>query len=566
MEAATQGALIEALDALRAELRRARLALGLPEVERARAVRDELIGQIDDYLLPRLREIDAPLLAVVGGSTGAGKSTLINSVVGADVSAAGVLRPTTRAPVLICNPADQDSFGSERVLPGLPRTTGGDAGTGTGLQLVARAEVPPGLALLDAPDIDSIVATNRELGEQLLAAADLWLFLTTAARYADAVPWQLLDQARARSTALALVLNRVPHEALSEVPQHFTEMLAEHGLQDAPLFVIEESTLSRGMLPEDEVAPIRRWLHDLASDADERDQVVRTTLEGALDSLDERVGTVVAHVGRQIATTRELRSAADAAYARAATDIEEAVSGGSLLRGEVLARWHDVVGTGDLMRTLESRIGWVRDRIRAAFMGEPTVASEVRATLSGSVETVVVAAAQRAALRTSEEWSASAAGRQLLGGRERLLETCSPEFPAALRDEIHDWQGHVLELVRAEGADKRATGRAVSLGVNAVGAALMVAVFAQTGGLTGAELVVAGGTATVSQRLLEALFGDQAVRALASKARTDLLARVGALLEREGERFDELLAGVGAVPADADGLRSAIEAVRRARR
>ncbi|HYZ46543.1 MAG TPA: hypothetical protein VE712_02645, partial [Actinomycetota bacterium] len=60
MEAATQGSLIEALDALRAELGRARLALGVPEVERARAVRDELIGQIDDYLLPRLREIDAP--------------------------------------------------------------------------------------------------------------------------------------------------------------------------------------------------------------------------------------------------------------------------------------------------------------------------------------------------------------------------------------------------------------------------------------------------------------------------------------------------------------------------
>ena len=50
--------------------------------------------------------MDAPLLMVVGGSTGAGKSTLVNSLVGADVSPAGVLRPTTRAPVLVCHPAD----------------------------------------------------------------------------------------------------------------------------------------------------------------------------------------------------------------------------------------------------------------------------------------------------------------------------------------------------------------------------------------------------------------------------------------------------------------------------
>ena len=39
---------------------------------------------------------------------------------------------------------------------------------------------------------------------------------------------------------------------------------------------------------------------------------------------------------------------------------------GSLLRGEVLARWHEVVGTGDIMRALESRVGRLRDRLRIA--------------------------------------------------------------------------------------------------------------------------------------------------------------------------------------------------------
>ena len=121
-------ATIAALAALRDELRSLELGLSLPSAERAVRVRDELAAQVDDYLLPRLRQMDAPLLMVVGGSTGAGKSTLVNSLVGAELTPAGVLRPTTRGPVLACNPEDVRWFADERVLPTLARTTGGEAG------------------------------------------------------------------------------------------------------------------------------------------------------------------------------------------------------------------------------------------------------------------------------------------------------------------------------------------------------------------------------------------------------------------------------------------------------
>ena len=90
---------------------------------------------------------------------------------------------------------------------------------------------------------------------------------------------------------------------------------------------------------------------------------------------------------------------------------------------------------------------------------------------------------------------------------------------------MRDWQGDVFDLVAARGATERSTARLASFGVNGAGPAVMVAVFAQTGGLTGAEVAVAGGTSAVGQRVLEAIFGDPAVRSLAARAREDLLQR-----------------------------------------
>ncbi len=67
--------------------------------------------------------------------------------------------------------------------------------------------------------------------------------------------------------------------------------------------------------------------------------------------------------------------------------------------------------------------------------------------------------------------------------------------------------------------------------------ALIIVLFAQTGGITGGEGAIAAGTATVSQTLLNALFGEQAVRELAAEARQKLLNRVGSLLDVDANRF-----------------------------
>jgi len=95
---------------------------------------------------------------------------------------------------------------------------------------------------------------------------------------------------------------------------------------------------------------------------------------------------------------------------------------------------------------------------------------------------------------------------------------------------------------------------------------VMVAVFANTGGLTGGEVAVAGGTSALGQRLLEAVFGDAAVRSLAAAARQDLRTRADRLLDAEQIRFDELLTQGAPAEGTAKGLRDAVKALSAARR
>ncbi len=131
---------------------------------------------------------------------------------------------------------------------------------------------------------------------------------------------------------------------------------------------------------------------------------------------------------------------------------------------------------------------------------------------------------------------------------------------------MRDWQGYVLDLVRSQGQSKRTQARALSFGVNALGVVLMLVVFASTAFIpTGAELGVGAGSAVVGQKLLEAVFGDQAVRTLAAKARSELLARVDDLLSSERDRLLGLLDGVDVDPEAGQALRRIEKTIRTAR-
>ena len=540
-EAHANTQMLTALVRLRGALQASRLPLDVPGVEDQRAAQREMVDQLEDYVIPRLTTIEAPLLTVVGGSTGAGKSTLVNSLVGRRVTEPGVLRPTTRSPVLVHHPDDAEWFGQDRLLPDLERVTHSTVDPDA-LQVVASDTVPAGLAILDAPDVDSVEERNRTLAAQLLAAADLWLFVTSAARYADQVPWDYLRQAAERSTAVAIVLDRTPADAVQTVSTHLARMLASRGLKDSPLFVVTEGPVSdEGLLPRDAVADIRGWLDSLAEDSDARARVVKQTLEGAIRTLTRRAHGVADAGLEQVTAVQRLRADVDKAYDEAVDAIDTASADGTLLRGEVLARWQEFVGTGELLKTLENRVGWVRDKLVNAIKGKPQQAERVTVAVESGLETLILEHAEAAAERAAGSWQSMTAGRTLLGDAGEDLGRASRDLRRQAERSVRDWQQDVLEMVRTEGADKRTSARFLAYGVNGLSVALMVVVFAHTAGLTGAEAGIAGGSAVLGQKLLEAVFGDQAVRSLAERSRVALEARVKTLLDAERARYLDLL-------------------------
>jgi len=564
----------------------------------ARTLLAAMARQLDDYILPRSASVDNPLTIVVGGSTGAGKSTLVNTLLGEPLTQSGAIRPTTRHPVLLHRAEDEAALSPERFLPTLPRTrtSGMNAGSQAlpGLDpKIARALIPittsalpRGIALIDAPDIDSVSEENRTLAKELLSAADLWLFVTTANRYADAVPWELLHEAAARSIAIAVVLNRVPEGDEEAIENDLRRMLDEAGIHAVLIHTVTEQPRDEsGMLAPVSLAPLTLWIRELGADAPARAAIARQTLAGAVETLAGNLQVLAAEQARQQAAHQSLATIAAEEYEDALTTIDGALSDGSLLRGEVLSRWHDFVGTGDFFRSLDSTIGRLRDRVGSALRGQPAAAQKVEDALESGIHAVVLDAAARASENTRTRWRASRAGRSLLArldapqaasaapeknagangeakGNEAKGEVQSAEdiFSAAVAEQIRLWQGSVLEMIREEGADKRKRARFLSLGVNATAVMLMVAAFSLTGGITGIEAGIAGGSGVVGTKLLESVFGEDAVRRMATRARTDLLERMADLLTEHAQPFTAVLEETDP-QADAEDIHRAAEQV-----
>ncbi|MGP3961546.1 dynamin family protein [Nonomuraea sp. 3N208] len=518
-------ALAAALGTLRESVADLRFGLDLPGAEEARQAQADLLAQLEDYVLPRVKTSTAPALIVVAGSTGAGKSTLINSLAERNVSRTGVRRPTTGTPVLVCHPEDRDWFTEGELLGNLQRLDKPAPNSGMhGLVIVATEKLPQGVALLDTPDIDSVVEEHHEVAHRMLDAADLWIFVTTAARYADAPAWNLLKLAKERGARLAIVLSRVQQRSADVVLKHFVRMLTEYGLGEIDRFVIHEAKVEDGRLPDSEVTDLRLWLAELSVDEERRAQAVRETLNGVLDSFRTRVPALAKHLEAQAAFRTELRSDVEASFFSALSTIDKASKNGSLLHGEVLARWQDFAGSGDLMRSLR-----LRKRGRAARQAPERVLA-FKAAIRTGLESVIVAAANRAAEEVVARWR----HRSDLGAKfGEGLDRPSDDLVRHTSRAIASWQEHLSELVRTEGVAKRSVSKLVSFDPDSLSLIFMVAMFHGSNG------------EGVPHRLVNALLGAESLRGIGAKALSDLRARIGMLFDQEALRYAQALDSAG---------------------
>ena len=547
--------LIEQCDRL-ADLADRRLAF--PTANAAAAARArQLHDHLDGFVRPRVADIDAPLLVLLLGPTGAGKSSLLNTIAGAEVSKVGALRPTTREAIVYASESD-----SRRIL-GSGRLA---AVAKERLRLAAAPASADGIAVIDAPDIDSVERDNRELADVLVETTDLCVFVTTATRYADLVPWEVLRRVRARGLPLVVVLNRLPADeqdraaVVADAERLLGQTAKPNAQEPVDLIVIDEGDIDPRVngLAREKARPLLERIARLAAEADERRAVATTALAGALKGLAPLVHSIADDLEHEAIDTDALRRIATSTYAEELASLSRALQGGLILRAEVLRRWNDFVGADQVARFISSGIGSLRAMVLTALRGTTAApVTVVEAEMTSTLEALALRHATDAARRTAVAWSERSHPAELVA-RNPALWTASEGFGPAIREGLGVWMRAIVDDVRSHAGRKRAVAQIAALGVNAVGVAVMLGVFVHTAGLTGTELGIAAGTAVVNQKLLEAIFGERAMGELIAKARARLVALLTSLFEDERARFEALVPAPQGLRQLAADLRAAV--------
>ncbi|MFP3915551.1 MAG: GTPase, partial [Actinomycetota bacterium] len=530
---------------LRADLDRladevSRIGYGLASVHQdERRLRRDQLGQVlRSYLIPRLGDLDAPLLVAVAGPTGSGKSTLVNSLAGADVSRPGPLRPTTRQPVVWCHTLETERY---REIGSVPCRVVGD-----------EHPLLEDLTLVDTPDIDSYVADHRRITAQILRHADVVVFLTSAQRYADAVPWGVLEEVDRRGSVLVYVLNRLSRRASGAVSD-YRALLRRRGLEPGDVHTIQEQRVrgEEGALPPRSISHLADTLRAMAAS---RRQVLAGVTARATSYAVGEAERVAADVEAQDDERLRLEEVVRGTYAGAMEELTAELDRGALVRTEVVERWSERVGTGDVARWVRGSATWLRNVVDRVAGRPDTVVDQIdreaRRELSLAVETRL----DRAARAVVTAWEVDEAARALVTPDLRRM---GEETRGSIEATVDRWMAALTRMVEEEAPGRFRVARVASTGVNAAAVATILAMFAATGGLSGAEMGVAAGAAAAQQGVLEHLLGRAAARSLSGSARDLLLTSIGEIFDAEADRYRRVLAAATDPPEVSGAIREA---------
>ena len=362
-----------------------RLPLDMPGSRALEETRAQLATQLRTRILPHLQRQDLPAVVVLGGSSGAGKSTIFNSLAGEEMSPATVIRPTTRMPYIAVHPDDAEVMEGHALL---------DMG-----RVVNPANAISGVVLIDAPDLDSVDEANRELSRRLLDAADIWLFVTTSARYGDQMAWQMLRDAHRRGMTCAVLLNRVPERALDTVRRDIFERMNADGMSDTALMVVADAGPHEGLLDPMYVEEISMWLERIAATQMGQTLVDRTT-EQMMPELRTQLQILSEAVEMQANAVQDLRDKVGLAAGLPFEKLETNASKGRYGQGAPTTSWLTFASTGGALETLAA--GQKPSLLRRHAVGERDDA--MKAVFESVVAAVRVGIAQAIIATEEEVW------------------------------------------------------------------------------------------------------------------------------------------------------------------
>ncbi|HML55468.1 MAG TPA: dynamin family protein [Solidesulfovibrio magneticus] len=368
-----------------------------------------------------------PFLFVVVGEVKAGKSSLINALLGAEVTDVAPDPCTDRIRVI----------GRQETVDKAPS---GD--------LVARVAVDnpllDGLAIVDTPGVDSIIDRHQEITEAFIPRADLALFTFSVLNPYSRSAWEFFDLvagAWGRRVAFALTMaDLASPEQITVNTGRLRELARERGVEEPIIFLIS-SEKSRIDPEAGGIEALRRHIRELTAGGGHFAGKLDATRRSALrlvqelgESLDERGRELAADSAEadrirsrldtaRLAAGREaevLRTRVEAAYARLSEAFLAAFAAeltlGGMLGRSVTSLWRrgkDAAGPAKRLAELGEAFG--RDLEREVESIAAVGAAHIFESVSGYARILLDE------LRQRRSASSPGLGDPLSGERDRVL-------------------------------------------------------------------------------------------------------------------------------------------------
>ncbi|QLE72113.1 ATP-binding protein [Streptomyces rectiverticillatus] len=322
---------------LRPRLDALRELVGLSRARLDRRTLAEAGRVLDEAVARQRHPLDLTVVAIAGAS-GSGKSTLFNALARAQLSEAGVRRPTTAAPVACVWTEEPERADGVLDRLGIPARS-------------RRQPVRPydpalnGLVLLDLPDHDSASPGHREQVDRLLGLVDAVIWVVDPEKYADAVLHERYLRPLAGYAEVSfIVLNQVDRLGTDAADQVLDDLrrlldddgiaLGEHGEPGAEVLALSALTgdgvgelrESLGKFTASRGAALRRLTADVdgvsarlrgAYVADGRPGLTESARHEFEDRLAEAVGAQAAGLAAERAWLRDAGRACGTPWTRA---------------------------------------------------------------------------------------------------------------------------------------------------------------------------------------------------------------------------------------------------------